>query len=263
MIVTSPLLAAIPNLHHGFSTRLGGVSEGPYATLNLGEQVGDAPEAVRENRRRFVAALVPGVSGLVLHLALAEANQVHGARILEVTEAGTHDADADALVTDAPRIAVAVRTADCAPLLLAALDADGNAQQVAAVHAGWRGATAGIAGAAVAHLAARAPARIVAAIGPTIGVEDFEVGDEVVAAARASLAGDEPPTRPGQSGKRHLDLVSLLVLQLERAGVAREHIDAVGGSTSDASRYFSHRRDRGVTGRHLSAIALVPASLRQ
>ncbi len=261
MIVTSSLLARVPNLRHGFSTRLGGVSVGPFASLNLALNVGDDAEAVAENLRRFVAMLdapsrgsEPGGPGL------AWADQVHGTRILDVTAPGPVATDADALATAAPGVAVAVRTADCAPILLAALDADGTARHVAAVHAGWRGATAGIAALAVTRLVERtglAPARIVAAIGPTIGVDDFEVGDEVVAAARASLGGDAPPTRPGPGARLHLDLVALVAAHLERAGVPREHIDAVGGSTGDPARYFSHRRDRGVTGRQLSAIALL------
>lgn len=264
MIVTSPLLARVPNLRHGFSTRVGGVSVGPFAGLNLAVNVGDDPGAVAENHRRFVGMLEG--AGPPVGLALAEANQVHGVRILDVDGPGRVATDADALATSTPGVAVAVRTADCAPILLAALGEDGLACHVAAVHAGWRGATAGIAAAAVARLverSGRSAAHVVAAIGPTIGVDDFEVGDEVIAAARASLDGAEPPSRPGPAGRMHLDLVALIAAHLERAGVPREHIEAVGGSTADPARYYSHRRDRGLTGRHLSAIGLAPRPSRQ
>lgn len=264
MIVHSPLLLAVAGLRHGYSTREGGVSRGPYASLNLGPKVGDDPADVEENRRRFVAALardVPrrgGPAPTTPALELAEAEQVHGATVIDVTHAGHQGVDADGLLTTTAGIAVGVRTADCAPLLLAALGADGQARAVAAVHAGWRGAVAGIAGLAVQRL--RAVPGVVslrAAIGPTIAAADFEVGDEVVEAARASLGGDAPPTLPGRGARLHLDLVGLLVQHLQRAGVPREHIEALADSTTDPSRYYSYRRDRGVTGRHLSAIALI------
>jgi len=251
VILRSKKLSSLAGVVHGFSTRQGGVSVGAFASLNLARNVGDVPESVEENRRRLLAAI--GAE------AFAEADQVHGARLIDAERGGSLGVEADGLITAVPRLAVAVRTADCASILLAAIDARGRATSVAAVHAGWRGATLGIATVA-AHglLGLEKGARVIAAIGPTIGVSAFEVGDEVVAAARASLDGDAPPIQRGPSGsshKWHLDLRALIALHLARAGVTE--IDQVGGCTvSEPEMYFSHRRDRGVTGRHLSAIAL-------
>ena len=248
MWVTSPLLAGLPVIH-AFSTRAGGVSEGPWAELNLGATVGDDPVAVAENRRRFRAAL---------HLPpLAEVSQIHGAGVVRARSEDTRTLEADAVWTDRPGLAVGVRTADCAPILVAALDAVGEVRAVAAIHAGWRGVAAGVVPDCVAALAADglAPDRMVAAVGPCIGPEAFEVGAEVVEAVEAALAGPAR-TRPGPAGRPLLDLSDAVVRQLERAGLRPEWIDALGLCThTDRERFFSHRRDHGRTGRHLAAIA--------
>jgi YfiH family protein len=247
------VLDRLSNVGHGFSTRLGGVSVGPWAGLNVGESVGDDPEAVAENRRRLVAALGHP-------RALVEVEQVHGAAVADADDVGTTRATrADALVSVEPGVAIGVRTADCAPILVAARDgdaADARALAVAAVHAGWRGACDGVVPAAIDALLARGARRdrLVAAIGPTIAVEDFEVGDEVVEAARRALGGREPKLLRGSSGRWHLDLVALVEAQLRAAGV--ETIDRVGpGTVRDRGLTYSHRRDHGRTGRHLSVIA--------
>jgi YfiH family protein len=259
-VLTSPLLDAIPGIRQGFSTRKGGVSTGPLASLNLALE-GDDPAALAENRARFAAALRLDGARLV------EVRQVHGARVLDadaLTPEQAAELEADGLFACAPGRALAVRTADCAPILLAAVGDDGRARAVAAVHAGWRGATSGIVAEALARFAAlgHAPHRLFAAIGPTIGVEAFEVGDEVVEAARLALGGEAPPTQRGPSGRAHLDLPELVRRLLERGGIPSARIDLVGGCTcAQPERFFSHRRDRGVTGRQLSAIALAPAGL--
>ena len=249
MLLTSPLLSAVPGVRHGFATRKGGVSTGPYASWNFGGD--DTAEALAENKRRFQAALqLPSP-------VVVQARQVHGARVVDqkLVDAST---EADGLLTTEPGVAIGIRTADCAPLLMAGLDEDGR-PHVAAVHAGWRGAVANIQAAAVAALASRGvrSAHLRVAIGPTIGLERFEVGPEVVDAAKNALGGDEPKTIVNDRGRHHLDLVDVIRQLLIRADVAPEHIDIVGGCThSDDSRYFSHRRDRGQTGRHLSAIVI-------
>lgn len=251
MMQHSALLSAIPNVVHGFSTRRGGVSEGPFSSLNLGSDPDDPAQHLAENRRRFLAALGGGAA-----LELAQVDQVHGAVVAVADRGGAHG-EADALVTSASQVAVGVRTADCAPVLLAALDERGRARAVAAVHAGWRGATAGIVPAAIWKLGGPLD-RLRVAIGPAIGLDAFEVGEEVITAARASLGGGEPPLhRPGE-GNPHLDLRGLLVAQVLRLGLSAEQIELTGGCTaSHPELYFSYRRDRGRTGRHLSAIALV------
>jgi YfiH family protein len=245
----SVLLRQISRVSHGFSTRLGGVSQGAFAGLNLAKNVGDGAEQVAENRRRFAEALGPEIE-------LAEVEQVHGARVWIVDQGGPAGVEADAILTQAAGVAAAVRTADCAPILIAAQD--GSA--VAAVHAGWRGATLDIPGAAVESLLAQGAraSQLVAAIGPTISLEAFEVGDEVISAAERAL-GDPKQLRTmrGPSGRWHLDLRALVRSLLERAGIPPAQIELVGGCTvQDSERYFSHRRDQGRTGRHLSAIAI-------
>lgn len=240
-LLRSPLLDE-HGFAHGFSLRTGGVSEGPFASLNLARTIGDDPEHVAENARRFARAV--GVE------TLYEVSQVHGARVVEAGPRSEVMAlrteEADALIARASGQAVAVRTADCVPILIG----DPRTGAVAAVHAGWRGVVARIVGATVAKLAAD-PRDLVAAIGPHIRLERFEVGEEV-AAALAEVAHGEDVVQRG-AGNPHVDLARTLRAQLHALGLTR--VDDVGGCThAEADRFFSHRRDRGVTGRHLSAI---------
>lgn len=227
---------------HGFSTRQGGVSEGPFASLNLARTVGDDPAAVAENTRRFEAA-IGGPARLY------EVSQVHGDALVEVAGEPVADIrriEADGLLARIAGAAVAVRTADCVPVLLA----DPETGAVAAVHAGWRGVEARIVGGAVARLGP-AP-RLLAAIGPHIRLDAFEVGPEV--AERIAAVAHGEPVVERREPRPHVDLARAVRAQLVHAGV--ERIDDVGGCThAEADRFFSHRRDRGNTGRHLSAIA--------
>lgn len=258
MILASPMLSAIPFLRHGFSTRLGGVSTGPFATLNLDRGVGDDDTAVAENRRRFLHAL--GLAGT----DLVQVHQVHGTTILDEAsvDRSAPRPEADALVCTRPGIAIGVRTADCVPVLAIATATNGRPLAIAAIHAGWRGATAGILGAAIAKLESLGAKRrrMTFAFGPAIARDAFEVGPEVVDAARASIGGEEPPhTIHPTTGKPHLDLFALLERQLTRLDVSPPQHERVGGCTHDQpALFFSHRRDQGRTGRHLSAIAWVP-----
>lgn len=239
MIVRSAELAA-RGFAHGFSTREGGVSEGAFASLNLARTVGDDLARVAENGRRFGDAL--GAPRLY------EVSQVHGAAIVEVGAAPVEDVrriEADALIARRAGDAVAVRTADCVPILLA----DTERGHVAAVHAGWRGVEQRIVELVVARLGP--PAALVAVIGPHIRRDAFEVSDEI-AARIAAVAHGAPVVLP-RAPRPHVDLAAAVIAQLRHAGVAR--IDDVGGCThTEADRFFSHRRDGGHTGRHLSAI---------
>lgn len=225
---------------HGFSTREGGVSEGAFACLNLARTVGDDPAHVAENARRFAEAL----GGPRLY----EVSQVHGREVVEVDGRGVEAVrtiEADGLVARTAGDAVAVRTADCVPILLADVDSG----RVAAVHAGWRGVEQRIVEVAIARLGAAAS--LVAAIGPHIRLDAFEVSDEV--AARIAAVAHGEPVVEARDPRPHVDLSRTLIAQLRHAGV--ERVDDVGGCThADATRFFSHRRDAGVTGRHLSAI---------
>jgi YfiH family protein len=222
------------------STRLGGVSAGPYASLNLGLAVGDDTAAVAENRRRFAAAT--GVEPIWLQ-------QVHGARVVRLG----HDDDltADAAWTDAPGRACVVQVADCLPLLLA--HRDGRA--VAAAHAGWRGLAGGVVERTVAALcegSGSAPQDLLAWIGPCIGPRQFEVGADVLAAFPGSAEHFVSRPRPDGAARWLADLSALTRSRLQRFGVRR--ISGGGWCTvEDASRFFSFRRD-GVTGRMAAAV---------
>jgi hypothetical protein len=228
-----------------FSCRDGGVSGGPYATLNLGGGVGDEPRAVAENRRRFAAAF-----GFAPDAA-AGARQVHGAEVVAVTAPGAAGA-ADGLCTDVPGVVLTIAVADCAAVFLA----DGARGAVALCHAGWRGAAAGIAGAAVAALGRRfgcRPEDLHACISPCIGPCCYEV-DAPVLAAFGPRACRFLPGRPGHA---RLDLPGSLALQLRQAGLRERRIAAAGLCTAcEAPWLYSHRRDHGRTGRMHAALWL-------
>jgi YfiH family protein len=248
--------AVIPEgFRHGFSTRGGGVSTGAFASLNLGMKWGDAPDNVRENRRRLRRAAGSEV--------IYAATQVHGADIV-VARAGDDAAAiarqaADGVCAVDPGTVVSIFVADCIPVLMA----DVRTGAVAAVHAGWRGTVAGVLPAAVRRMAGAfgtRPQDLRVALGPAIGVCCFEVGDEVVAAVEARIpgaraAGAIDTSRP----KPHVDLKRLNTLLLERAGVALSAIDAGPECTScDRARFFSYRRDAGHTGQMVGFIGVGP-----
>lgn len=244
MIHLSSELLARHGFAHGFSLRTGGVSAGAFASLNLGRAVGDEPACVAENVRRFAGAIGADVGRLF------EVSQVHGRAVARVAASSEVEAmrrvEADALVTSVPGAAIGVRTADCVPILIG----DRESGAVAAVHAGWRGVVAGVLDAALDALASDAGS-LVAAIGPHIRV--FEVSDEV-AREIASAARGEDVVVAG-SPRPHVDLARAVRAQLRARGVLE--IDDVGGCTlSEPDRFFSHRRDAGRTGRHLSAIVV-------
>ena len=248
LFLTSRLLSAA-GIAHGFSLRSGGVSSGPFSSLNLSASVGDDEAAVRENHELLREAA--GLTG-----RLATAHQVHGdcvvdARMQEIfppTAAQEPGADAVLALADG---AVGVRVADCVPILVHAGAA------AAAVHAGWRGTRLQIAGRAIRalqHAAGADPARMLAAIGPCIGRCCYEVSQDFAATFRA-LFGPEAADDPAVNPKPHLDLRYCVEQSLLHAGVPRERIEQVEGCTScDSGAFFSHRRDKGRTGRHLAFI---------
>lgn len=243
MILRSDLLTAA-GFAHGFSTRRGGVSQGPFATLNLARSVGDDLAAVEENLLRFAAEAGLDVA------ALYATSQVHGATVRPVRAgeppAEVREVEADALVASDAGVAVSVRTADCLPVLIA----DPASGRVAALHAGWRGVVRGVVPAGLAALEV-GPAAI-AAIGPGIGPCCFEVGDDVAAEIAASAHGAEVVLRG--SAKPRVDLAAAVRAQLESAGIAA--IDALAACTMcSADLFFSFRRDGKRSGRMLSAIA--------
>jgi purine-nucleoside/S-methyl-5'-thioadenosine phosphorylase / adenosine deaminase len=256
-VLTSPLLAALPGVRHGFFTRQGGVSEGIYASLNTGPGSGDEPACVAENRRRAAAGL-----GLPPE-ALVTGYQVHSAKVA-VVDSGWPPPFApqvDGIVTGVSGLICAALAADCAPVLIA----DPEARVVGAVHAGWRGALAGVVQSAVRAMVEQGadPARMFAAVGPCIGPKSYEVGleflDAFVAADPDHAQFFAPGARPE---KRLFDLPAFVLAQLAETGVARA--EWIGRDTyAEAELFFSNRRavHRGETdyGRLLSAIALAPA----
>jgi YfiH family protein len=244
-----PLLTSAvipPDFRHGFSSRAGGVSAGPYQSLNLGMRWGDARENVLENRRRLQQA----TQASALYLAA----QVHGAEIA-VVRAGETPADlarrqADGVCSDLPGVAVGIYVADCVPALLA----DPRTGAFAAVHAGWRGTVASILPAAVSALGREYGARpqdLRVALGPCIGPCCFEVGPEVAAVFPAESVIERPGRKP------HVDLRRTLRAQLLAAGLRPDFIDSDGPCTvcDSEGRFFSYRRDAGVTGQHVGFIA--------
>lgn len=222
---------------HGFTDRLGGVSVGRFESLNMGVRWGDEPTAVAENLRRVAA------EGGFSPERLRRARQVHGAAVLAATEVG-EGSEGDAVwVRRGDGLVAGVMTADCVPVLL--VDRAGTV--AAAVHSGWKGTVADIVGATVRTLAVE-PARLLAAIGPCIEVEAFEVGEEV--------AGQFSPEFVRRDfSKPHVDLVAVVRSQLVAAGVPAGAIGRVGGCTySEPRRYFSYRRDGAGIGQMLAFV---------
>jgi YfiH family protein len=235
----------LPGARALFTTRRGGVSTGPYESLNLGLWTDDDPAAVAENRRR--AAVLAGGP------ALAQGRQVHGAvvnRVAGDARAGDHPAgdapagdaragdplEADGQATALDGVAPIALVADCLPVALAGEGA------VAMLHCGWRGLAAGILAEgvrAVRELGATGP--LAAAIGPGAGRCCYEVGDEV----HATFADLGPDVRAG----RNLDLKAIARIQLTHAGVEEIHDPELCTMCADPRLFFSHRRDQGTTGR--------------
>lgn len=246
------LLSLVRGVAHGFSTREGGVSEGSLGPLNLARRPEEREEALVENWRRVVAALAPGLAPE----RVAIVHQVHGADVLRVSRGRGPLApmgEADALITTEPGLVLAVRTADCVPVLMAAPGG------VAAAHAGWRGTVAGVVPAAVQALCEATgapPARVVAAIGPHISGAAYEVGPEVVEGLRRAGVPEASFLRPGPGPRDHVDLGGAVEAQLRAAGVLR--IDRVAGCTFGEPRFHSHRRDGAAAGRQAGLIARWP-----
>lgn len=221
------------------STRVGGLSQGPFASLNLGDHVGDDPRLVEANRQHLFELLeLPDQPRWL--------QQVHGCRVQTQTDMSP---EADAAWSNRPGEVCVVMTADCLPVLLC--DAQGT--QVAAIHAGWRGLCDGVIEAALAHFSA-APAEILAWLGPAIGPDAFEVGPEVHSAFVAKDAEAALAFRPGQGDRCFMDIFALARQGLQKAGI----VQVFGGGLctyNDARRFFSYRRD-GVTGRMATLIWL-------
>lgn len=237
----TPDWPAPPNVRALITTRVGGVSVGPYASLNPADHVGDDHQAVRRNREIVRAALPVEAHWL---------KQVHSALVHRVTGDPLNVPEADAAVSALPDQVCVVMTADCLPVLFCADDGS----EVGAAHAGWRGLAAGILERTVEAMAVPS-ARLLAYLGPAIGPRAFEVGPEVCAEFIAADAQAAAAFRPVAGSDKFLaDLYLLARQRLARIGVTRVY----GGdfcTYSEPQRFFSYRRD-GATGRMASLIWL-------
>ena len=215
-----------------FTTRRGGVSDGPYASLNLGRRTGDVVERVDENRRRAVAEIGADAGRLALNY------QHHSTDVHRAIEGSRGDRQGDGLWTDEPGVPIGALAADCLPIALARVN--GVAPALAVLHAGWRGLLAGIVESGVAALAG---GTLAAAVGPAIGPCCYEVGDEVAEPFRVRFG-------PDVARGRNLDLWTSAERALRAAGV--EEVERVDLCTAcHPELFFSHRRTgkpRGVQG---------------
>lgn len=255
MSTTSPpaFRADILNgVRHGFFGREGGVSGGIYTSLNAGTGSADDPAAVTENRTRIADAIGVAPAHLI------GVHQVHSPDVIFVDGPWTGERPkADALVTKTPGLAISVLTADCTPILLA----DRDAGVIAAAHAGWKGALAGVLQNTVLTMIAHgaAPARIEAAIGPCIHQPSYEVGPEFEEAFIAKDIRAADYFIPGKGDRRLFDLPRFCVNRLRFAGVTKVEVLPLDTYTEE-SRLFSHRRSvhrkEPGYGRNCAAIAL-------
>ncbi len=247
-------LLARAGFSHGFFERSGGVSEGPFASLNFSTASGDLPERVAENFRR--AAEVLGVASEAVYCL----SQVHGTRARLLTGEEQREAvlleEGDITLSGAPGVACGTRYADCVPVLLA----DPQSGAVAAVHAGWRGVAANAVAAGVTALGALVgrPLQLLAAVGPHISASAFEVSEDVAQQLERASNAAGVVLRSGPQPK--VALRRIVHAQLLMAGLREEHIEHLGGCTvSEPERYHSFRRDGAASGRHLAAIVARPA----
>jgi len=239
---------------HGFLGRRGGVSSGDLAGLNVGLGSGDDPALIAENRARAIAAVMPGAR-------LATVFQIHSARVVRAEAPWPDDSrpHADALVTDTPGLLLGILTADCAPVLLADVDAG----VVGAAHAGWRGALGGVTDATIAameKLGARRE-RIAAAVGPCIARASYEVDRSFFERFIADEPSNERFFAEGPKDRPHFDLEAYVVTRLAGVGIGR--VEAVALNTyADPDRFYSYRRathlGEASYGRQISLIGIAP-----
>jgi len=233
-----------------FTERSGGASDPPYDTLNASFSVGDDPDAVRANRRHVIESLdVPefALAGLVHGAAIGRVPAADAGRGFEAPD-GVVPAS-DGLTTDVAGVPLAVTTADCVPVILA-----GHSDPtVMVVHAGWRGMAAGILAAATRSFAH--PDDVMAAIGPAVGPDHYEVGEDVARSVSSGCGVEARASR--RSGRLELDLAATAAAALEAGGV-RLVLRAETCTACQPGRFFSHRGGGPATGRQLAIVARLP-----
>lgn len=240
-------LEAFPELIHGITTRHGGVSKEPFATLNLTTGTGDDRAAVEENLGRACAAL--GIS----RADLVSPNQRHTANVVKVGQAdrGKIFSNYDVLITCEPSVPLLLRYADCTPVLIY----DPERRALAVVHSGWRGTVLGAARAAVEAMGQEfgsLPHDLMAAVGPSIGPCCYEVGDEVVGAVRAAFAHPDDLLPQRSNGRYHFDLWSANRRLLADAGVRRIEVSEMC-TACRLDEFYSYRAEARRTG-HFGAV---------
>jgi hypothetical protein len=281
-VLRAPVLASLPWLVHGFSTRQGGVSS-CYGgkTLNLGLTEHDTKRNVEHNRQAFIATLA--ATDTKEHpWPLLQVKQIHSSIVHRVSAPANQPLAGDGLITNTPGLLLAIKTADCVPVLVA----DAKRRVIGAFHAGWRGTVARIVEKGVGEMRRQfgsLPRDLRAAIGPCIRNCCYSIGSEVRAEfeSQFSYAGDlfeevfdsnaihvrypllflnqRAPGHGDLGPEIHLDLVKANRRQLEDAGLREEHISVVEGCTAcDTTRFFSHRAEFGKTGRMMAVIGIRP-----
>ena len=233
-------------------TRQGGVSDGAWDSLNVGATVGDDLENVFENRKRSFNAVGRNIN------TLFDSWLVHGTDVLIADAPNPRKNESppkgDILLTDKPGVSLFMRYADCVPILFY----DSENKAIALAHAGWRGTVDGVVTAALDAMQAEYGTKagnVLAAIGPSISPERYEVGDEVIVAVQERFGTDAAELLPRFNGSTHFDLWKTNQLLLEQAGV--KNIEVVGICTaSNPDDWFSHRGDKGKTGRFGALVAL-------
>lgn len=242
-------------IRHAFSTRIGGISPPPFDSLNLGNPNGaplqDDYARIWANYKRLTATIGCGTEPPL------RVHQVHSCEVATVQPDRDFNTDckADALVSQDWQRVISVRIADCVPILIST----GDGRTVAAIHAGWRGIVAGVIPAAIRRMLdlAKLSSAIdfVAAIGPCIGPDAFEVGAEVVAEF-VRVFGSQAPVGQKSDGKATVDLRRAALFQVVAAGLRSHNVDSSDRCTvTHREEFFSHRRDRGITGRMAAVIA--------
>jgi len=251
-------LEAAGGVRHGFSTRFGGVSTGVWTSMNLGTTRGDDPDHVRENYRRFCAAIGADSASVVM------SNQVHGNQVRIVTTADVkrdlyhpEEYQADGLITDIPGLALTIFSADCIPILLY----DPVRRVIAAVHAGWMGTSLGIAARAVEQMTScygSAGTDILAAIGPGISACCFETHEDVPNVITEAMgAAALTYIQATEAGKYKVDLKGLSARWLRKSGLLSEHILVDCECTRcHPEKYWSHRAHRELRGSQAAMIQL-------
>jgi len=231
-------------------SRRGGVSPAPWDSLNVGGSVGDDPARVAENRIRSFRSMDREPA------SIHDVWLVHGTNVVcaEAPRLPGKPTQADILLTDNPEVTLFMRFGDCLPLLFH----DPKKRVVGIAHAGWLGTVRGAASATITAMQERygcKPGHILAGIGPSIGVDHYEVGEEVAAQFREKFGDDSERMIEARNGSTYLDLWTANVIQLKQAGVERVEVSAVC-TACHLEDWFSHRAERGKTGRFGALIAL-------